>query len=117
MAGTFFQKTIFVALCAVTAVCSAAPVMTRGDFNAIELGTPADTVIQNYGEPYSIKSRKDGSQEYRYIEKLSVGDEIVEENNYYLLIKNGKVVSKRYNQELPPAYDEIYDDDPNDFPN
>jgi hypothetical protein len=27
------------------------------------------------------------------------------------------VVSKRTMQELPPAYDEIYDEDPNDVPN
>lgn len=93
------------------------PVMTHPGFNDIELGTPIDHVIRNYGEPYSIKTNKNGSKDYLYLERIPVGEQIVEENRYILVVKNGQVVSKRFNQEHPPAYDEINDDDPNDVPN
>ena len=115
MARVFLTKIVLAV--AATCVCNAAPLMTRPGFYDIEIGTPVETVIEKYGEPYSIRTNKDGSKDYRYIEKFPVGDETVEQNNYYIVIKNGQVVSKRYNQELPPAYDEIYDDDPNDIPN
>ena len=91
--------------------------MTRSGFREIELGTSVEEVVKNYGEPYYIRSNRDGSKEYHYIERIPFGEQVVEDNNYVLVIKNGKVISKRYNQERPPAYDEIYDDDPNDVPN
>ncbi len=40
-------------------------------------------------------------------------EEIIEENHYYLRVKNGRIVAKRLNQEIPPAYDLIYEADPN----
>jgi hypothetical protein len=81
------------------------------------MGSSIDEITGKYGKPYSVKTLSDGSKQYVYIERYMIGDENVEEKRYYLIIKNGKVISKRYNQELPPAYDEIYDDDPNDVPN
>jgi hypothetical protein len=107
---------LIVSLLAVSAVFGS-PVMTRPGFYAIDLGDPVNKIIQDHGEPYSIKVNKDGSKDYLYIERIPVGEQTVEENRYILVIKNGQVVSKRYNQELPPPYDEIYDDDPNDVPN
>jgi hypothetical protein len=107
---------IIIVLLAVSVVFGS-PVMTRPGFYAIEIGTPVDAVIRAHGEPYSIKTNQNGSKDYLYIERIPAGEETVEENRYILVIKNGQVISKRYNQELPPAYDEIYDDDPNDVPN
>lgn len=120
MARTFLKKIFLVSLAfslAVTTGCGGSAVMTRPGFDQIEVGTPVETVVKEHGEPYSIKNTRDGNQEYRYIERVPVGDVTAEQNTYILVIKNGQVVSKRYNQELPPAYDEIYDDDPNDVPN
>jgi hypothetical protein len=88
--------------------------MTRGNFENIQEGEPIAEVQKVVGDPYSVRKLGDGSEEYQYIERIDLGMETVEENRYYLIIKNGQVVSKRFNQETPPAYDEIYDGDPND---
>jgi hypothetical protein len=111
------RKTVLIALILLQAACASGRVMTRSDFASIELGAPVTEVTKKYGEPLKVTRQKDGSQVYEYIERLPIGTETVEENNYKLVIKNGQVVSKKYNQELPPAYDEIYDEDPNDVPN
>ncbi len=111
------RKTVLTALLFIQAACAHGSVMTHQDFNSIELGTPVTEVTKQYGDPLKITRQKDGSQVYEYVERLKISEETVQENNYKLVIKNGQVVSKRYNQELPPAYDEIYDEDPNDVPN
>ena len=111
------RKTSLIALLSILAACAHGAVMTRSDFNNIELGTPVTEVTKQYGDPLKMTQQKDGTQVYEYVERLQIGAETVEENNYKLVIKNGQVVSKSYNQQLPPAYDEIYDEDPNDVPN
>jgi len=66
--------------------------------------------------PYAIHKQTDGSAEYEYIERISLGTEIIEENHYFLRAKKGKMVGKRMNQATPPSlcYDLIYDEDPSD---
>jgi len=93
------------------------PLMTRPGFNAIELGAPVDQIVREHGEPYSIAPFPDGTKEYLYIERITLDSDTIQENRYFVVFKNGQVVAKRCNQERPPAYNEIYDDDPNDVPN
>jgi hypothetical protein len=89
--------------------------MTRGSYQDIQVGSSIAEVQTKVGEPYAIRKQTDGSDEYEYIERIPLGTEVVEENHYYLLVKNGQVMAKRMNQETPPAYDLIQDDDPNDI--
>ncbi|MGH2612824.1 MAG: hypothetical protein ACRDFB_07215 [Rhabdochlamydiaceae bacterium] len=117
MARGYIRKIIVISSLAFLAACGNSKVMTREDYYTISAGDHAEEVINKYGEPYSITNRKDGTQVYLYIEKIPAGDMTAEQNNYILIVRNGRVVSKRSNQELPPAYDEVYDDDPNDVPN
>jgi hypothetical protein len=118
MARSFIEK-IALTVFALTFLvgCGSSKVMTRQDYYTIAVGISTQDVISKYGEPYSIKNKKDGTQEYLYIERIPAGTETAEQNNYILVVKNGQVISKRTTQELPPAYDEIYDEDPNDVPN
>lgn len=102
---------------ALLAACGSSKVMTRQDYYTIATGTTVQEVVEKYGEPYSITNKKNGTQEYLYIERIPAAEAMAEQNNYILVVKNGQVISKRKNQELPPAYDEIYDEDPNDVPN
>jgi outer membrane protein assembly factor BamE (lipoprotein component of BamABCDE complex) len=97
--------------------CTAGSVMTRKDFDNITIGMPASDIVEQHGQPIKVKRLKDGSQSYEYVERLPINDQVVEENKYFIIVKDGKVVAKYYNFELPPAYDEIYDPDPNDVPN
>jgi hypothetical protein len=69
---------------------------------------------QRVGSPYQIRNLKDGEKEYEYIERITMGDEVVEENHYFIIVQDGKVKGKRTTQQTPPAYDLIYDDNPND---
>ena len=100
----------------VVSVCclAHAPMMTRASFAEIQVGEPVADVIQKVGDPYTVNPQSDGTEEYEYIERIDLGTQTVEENRYFLVIKDGRVVSKSFNQQTPPAYDEIYDGDPND---
>lgn len=86
---------------------------TRLDYNAITLGTPAAQVVQRYGEPYSVKELRGGLLEYRYIEKISMNRELVYENHYVLTVEDGKIVSKRFREEMRQPFDQMYRPDPN----
>jgi hypothetical protein len=89
-------------------------VISRGSFDDIQVGSPVADFEQKVGKPYRVRKLPNGNLDYEYIEKIFMGEEIIEENHYYLRVKNGRVIAKRMNQEIPPAYDLIYDADPND---
>ena len=95
------------------AACATGAIMTRSDFDNIEMGTPVSEIVQKYGDPIKVKDNKNGTESYEYIERLPIGEQTVQENNYYLIVRDGKVVGKRYNEELPQAFDELYEEDPN----
>ena len=116
MARSLFQKVGLGSVLLLLAACASGAVMTRNDFDNIQLGTPVTEVVKKYGDPIKVRTYKDGTQSYEYIERLPIGEQTVEENNYFLIIKDGKVAAKQYKQELPPAFDEIYDENPNDVP-
>ena len=97
----------------ILAACASGAIMTRSDFDNIELGTPISEVVKQYGDPVTLRNNKNGTQSYEYIERLPIGEQTVQENNYFVIVRNGKVVSKQYNQELPLESDEIYEEDPN----
>jgi hypothetical protein len=89
--------------------------MTQQTFDDIQIGTPAKTVITEVGKPYAIHTRGVGKQEYEYIERMDLGPNLILENHYYLTIVDGVVTRKRIRHEQPPAYDYIYQEDPNDL--
>jgi hypothetical protein len=117
MARDNIKKIILISSLSLLAACGSSKVMTRENYSTISTGTSTQELINKYGNPYSIKNKKDGTQEYLYIERIPAGETTAEQNNYILVIKNGQVVSKRTTREVPPAYDEVYDEDPNDVPN
>lgn len=99
------------------AACASGAMMTRSDFDNIDVGTPVSEVVKKYGDPVQITDYNDGTQAYEYNEKLHIGEETVSENSYFFKIRNGTVVSKSYNQELPLEYDLIYEENPNEVIN
>lgn len=87
--------------------------MTQETFLSIDLGTPIDRVVAKNGEPYSVRNFGGGVLEYEYIERVGRPEELVREYHYYLKVVHGEVVSKRMTTEKQPAYDLIYQEDPN----
>lgn len=97
-----------------SACFSRSAMMTRPEYENITVGESLNAVQARVGVPYAIQSKEQGVEQYEYIERIPLGTEVVEERRYYLLVKNGKVVGKFMNQETPPPYDMLYDEDPND---
>ena len=89
-------------------------VISRSSFDDIQVGSTVADFEKKIGAPYKVRKLSNGCTDYEYIERILMGEEVIEENHYYLRIKNGRVIAKRVNQEIPPAYDLIFDGDPND---
>jgi hypothetical protein len=103
-------------LCALLllASCFSRPaLMTYDEYDHVQLGTSIATIRSEVGEPYAIHNKEDGSQEYEYIERIGTGTNLAAENHYYLIVQDGKVIGKYMSRERPPAYDLIYQDEPN----
>lgn len=96
-----------------TACFSRASLMTRETFDNIDLGTTVAQVRTEAGEPYAVYSLSGDKEEYEYIERIKMGNRLVSENHYFLVISNGQVISKRSTSEQPPAYNILYQADPN----
>jgi len=87
--------------------------MNRLDYNEVMLGTPATDVVAKIGEPYAVHDLGNGTQEYEYIERISMNNELVYENHYFLTVVNGQVVKKRMSEETRQPYDQMYRQNPN----
>jgi len=87
--------------------------MTRLDFNEIMLGTNIQELLSCYGQPYAVTEPLCGGVQFEYIERISMNNNLVYENHFFLLLMDDVVVSKYFCEEDRPAYDELYDVDPN----
>ncbi|MCI0382632.1 MAG: hypothetical protein L0207_06250 [Chlamydiae bacterium] len=87
--------------------------ITKENYNSVTLQTSENELVAELGQPYAIHNLRGGGQEYEYIERFTMGEELVSENHYFFKIQNGRVVSKRMTREKRPAYDLLYQEDPN----
>lgn len=95
---------IAIGLLFTTACVSGGTMLTNQAFFDIPIGSTQNEVIAAAGEPYAIHIKEDGAVEYEYIERFKVGPRDVQEKHYFILIRDGKVISKRVDQSSPPAY-------------
>lgn len=91
---------------------SASAAMTQEKFSDIYVGTAVSEVVSANGAPYSIQN-KEGIQEYVYIERINNGNQLIYENHFIFYVEDGVVVGKTVRQERRPAYNLMYQDDPN----
>lgn len=108
----FFFKMLF-SLFFLGSCFSQSALMTYEKYDQVELGTTIASIQSEIGEPYAIHNKKGGAQEYEYIERIDTGNNVVAENHYFLIVQDGKVTGKYIRRERPPAYDLIYQDEPN----
>jgi len=78
--------------------------MTMNSFYDIPVGASKEEVVSAAGKPYAMRNLEDGSIEYEYIERFKAGGRNINERHYFLLLKDGKVASKRVKQSSPPPY-------------
>lgn len=104
---------VFFSLLLLTACFSRSSVMTGDNFDNIHIGTPIASVEKEVGRPYKIHSKGGNREEYEYIERINMGQCLVSENHYFLIVVDGEVVGKYITREKAPSYDLIYIEDPN----
>lgn len=78
--------------------------VTMDAFYEIDLCTTTPQVVAILGQPYAVYEMADGCVEYEYIERIKIGVRDAEERHYFILIKDGMVVSKRVKQSIPLPY-------------
>lgn len=100
----FFLRLHLLALPLCFSCSSGGSIVTMQSFYEIPIGASESEVVTTAGKPYAIHKKEDGSVEYEYIERFKVGDRYTEERHFFLLIKDGKVVSKRTQQMSPRPY-------------
>lgn len=83
--------------------CGGRPV-TMTTFYDIDISTPAPEVVTQLGKPYAIHQKGDGCVEYEYIERIKIGSRDAEERHYFIMIRDGVVISKRVKQSIPLPY-------------
>lgn len=87
-------------------------VMSRETFEDVSMGLTSHDLILCAGKPYKSYCVPGGKEEYVYIERLKIGNSVIIENHYVISFLDGRVISKRFTQERPPAYGIIYSDNP-----
>lgn len=79
-------------------------------FYDVPIGASTPEMIETVGKPYAVHKKDDGSTEYEYIERFKVGYRNMQTRRYFILVKDGKVISKRVEQTSPiPYYLESFD--------
>lgn len=89
------------------------PYITQEKYNNIQVGESISEVEKVSGEPYSVRKNAKGEKVYEYVETFSTGTELIYENHYFFVVRDGKVIEKKMTQEQDPAFDMVYQDDPN----
>lgn len=87
--------------------------MTSENYDNVLLGTPIDDVEEIVGQPYAIHPKGGGTEEYEYIERIDLQNGNYFENHYFLVVTDGQVEAKYTTRERSPAYNLIYEEDPN----
>lgn len=92
-------------LCILCTACSSGgPVNSICAFYDVPIGASQEELMCQAGEPISVRTCSDGSIEYEYIERFKVGGRILNERHYYVLVRDGVVVSKRVKQVSPTPF-------------
>lgn len=91
--------------CAILSACASGGATLSVDaFYDVPVGSTQDEVIAALGKPVAQHKKNDGSVEYEYVERLTIGSRNVSERRFYVLMKDGRVVSKRVKQSEPLPY-------------
>lgn len=90
---------LFLAACS-----SGGHVVTMDAFYSVDFSATEDQVVAALGKPHAVVKNADGTIEYEYLERIKLAGRVAESRRYFIVIKDGIVVSKRVQQSSPPAY-------------
>jgi hypothetical protein len=94
----------FFLLLILSACATGGQVTTMDAFYSVDFSSTEAQVIAALGKPYAVVKKEDGSIEYEYIERIKVGNRMSESRRYFIVMKDGLVISKRVQQSSQPAY-------------
>lgn len=87
----------------ILAACASGPsALSRAAYADISIGSTREEVIAEVGKPIHVTKKDDGSEEFEYVERLTVGGRLLQERRYFILLKDGVVISKRFDDRAPP---------------
>ncbi len=99
------KKRISLAVLALLASCFAGgSAVSLNTFQDVSIGTSQPDVVTALGKPYAVHKKADGTIEYEYIERFQTGGRTINERHYFIIMKDGRVVSKRVSQSSPNPY-------------
>lgn len=75
--------------------CSAGPILTSDNFDRVAIGASMAQIKDMYGTPFDVKSLPNGSEEYRYIQRIYVHQNVTDQIEYVFIVRNGRVIDKR----------------------
>ncbi len=76
------------------ASCSA-PMMTPSCYHTVQMGESVEILEERCGKAYHIREMENGFIEYHYIERIGGNTAYSDQNDYYIIVKDGRVVQKR----------------------
>lgn len=89
---------------AVVTACSAPRVVARTDFDAVPVGENTTSLLSRLGTPYQIREVNAHSQEYVYIERVSLSSEKELYRFYIFVVEDGNVVSKKVEEATGSSF-------------
>lgn len=93
--------------CAINSVA-----VTKESYEEVQVGDSLDKLKKDLGRPFDVVNKGGQIQEYEYIERVNMGQQMLYENHYFFVVSDGVIIEKRVYQEKPPAYQTIYTTDP-----
>lgn len=79
--------------------------ITMDQFYTIPIGSTVQEMEETAGKPYSRSKRSDNRWEYVYVERFAVGGRVRQSTRFIFLVKDGRVVEKKYETESTPPYE------------
>lgn len=89
---------------ALFACASGGHITSIQSFEEVPMGATQAEVREFIGDPISEKKLPDGSIEYVYVERFKAGNRNLFMRRYYIVMKDGVVVSKRVEERQPEPF-------------
>lgn len=111
------KRSIFVMLALFLMGCfSRTTMMSKEDFDSVTVGTTIADLEAKVGKPDAVYVKGPDRQEFEYVERIGMSTYYSIENKYFIEVMNGVVVGKRMLSKRSPAYEFMYQSEPNFSP-
>jgi len=115
--GEVMKRCVYVILVLFLTGCfSRTAMMSKEDYDSVTVGTTMADLEAKVGRPDAVHSKGPDRQELEYVERIGMNTYYSIENKYFIEVMNGIVVGKRMLSRRSPAYEFMYQSEPNFSP-